>query len=91
MKITIHKYKYEFTQRMPILTILLLVILNSGHAYIQSQENSATVYKPFNTVCNCTIGLIYSCGGCVTLQEFDMICIMNIYVLQEFEYDMFQQ
>ena len=33
--------------------------------------NSETVYKPFNTVGDCTIGLIYSCGGCVTFKYFN--------------------
>ena len=35
--------------------------------------NSATVYKPFNTVGDCTIGLIYSFGGCVTFKYFKFL------------------
>ena len=35
--------------------------------------NSATVYKPFNTVGNCIIGLIYSCGGCMTFKYFKFL------------------
>ena len=35
--------------------------------------NSATVYKPFNTVGSCTNGLIYSCGGCVTFKYFKFL------------------